>query len=62
MPLSGCNSGLEYPLVKGIVNPFTKVTSLSALASGVPVAVEVAPVTAFAPLNNLKAPVVELVP
>jgi len=61
-PLSGCSSGFAYPFVKVIVLPPESVTALSASASGVPAADELAPVTAFAPENATNAPVVEFVP
>jgi hypothetical protein len=51
LPLSGCSSGLTYPSENVIVNPFARVTAASAVESGVPVAADVAPVTAFAPEN-----------
>ena len=47
----GCSSGFAYPSVNVIVFAFAKVTALSAVASGVPDAPEVAPVTALAPLK-----------
>ena len=50
-PLSNANSGFAYPSVNVMVLPFVKVTALSAVASGVADAPEVAPVTAFAPLK-----------
>jgi hypothetical protein len=51
LPLSGCSSGLAYPSANVIVNPFARVTAASAVESGVPTALESAPVTAFAPEN-----------
>ena len=50
-PLSAASSGLAYPSEKVTVLPPDSVTALSAAASGVPVAPEVAPVITFAPLN-----------
>ena len=44
-----------------IVNPFARVTALSADESGVPAALEDAPVIAFAPENAIYAPT-EVVP
>ena len=61
-PLSASNSGFAYPSVNVIVLPPARVTAASAFASGVPVALDVAPVTAFAPLKATYAPVVPFVP
>ena len=61
-PLSGSSSGFAYPSAKVMVLPPARVTALSAAASGVPVALDVAPVITLAPLNATYAPVVPLVP
>ena len=45
-----------------IVLEFARVTAVSAVASGVPTAEELAPVTALAPEKATYAPVVLLVP
>ena len=50
-PLSGCNSGLAYPLVNAIVFPPASVTVSLEVEDGVPVALEVEPVIVFVPLN-----------
>jgi len=50
-PLSYASSGFAYPSVKVIVLELVRVTALSAVASGVAAAEDVAPVTALAPLN-----------
>ena len=44
-------SPIMFPFLTGMVPPLVKVTAVSAVASGVAVAPEVAPVTAFAPLK-----------
>ena len=52
-PLSADSSGFAYPSENVIVFPPERVTALSAEESGVPIAPEVAPVTAFAPLKAM---------
>ena len=56
-PLSGCNSGFAKPFVNVIVFPPAKLTAESAEESGVPVALEVPPVTVPVPENKFKPPV-----